>query len=262
MVGQSVFYFVLSSSVRVDILSMLAASSENTRGLIDRLDASQSSVYTAVSDLEERRVLFEGEDGWQLTGRGRLVLDIIEQWQSTETLLQTDPEYWDTHRTDVLPAKFRRRLPELGDYEVVRSEPPTVRAHARKVVSLLESTESCDTAVPIHVPEYDEAYPNSPDSRLIFPPSVIDQYREEAEQAGRDDLRPQDRVPYRVRDMKFGFTAADEFMVIALPPYGEKMVESVLTSTEQSAIRWASELFDYIWADAEPLEAYCERQHY
>lgn len=258
MVGNSAFAFVLSSSVRVDVVGLLATEPLATDELIDRLDASQSAVYNAVSDLEQRQVLFEGEAGWELTGRGRLILDVIEQWDAVESFVDADPAYWDTHRTDVLPQQFRRRLPELGDYEIVRSEPPNVRAHARKVVDLLESADSCDTAVPIYVPEYHDAFPDNPDSRLMFPPKVIDLW----EDAGQDDLRSVERPTVRVREMAFGFTAAEEFMMLALPPCSGTTIESMVVGTGESAVRWAAELYDFLWADSEPLDAYRERHHY
>jgi len=261
MEGNSAVSFVLSSSVRVDIVGLLATEPMATDGLLDRLDASQSAVYTAVADLEERRVLFEGDEGWELTGRGRLILDLVEQWESVESFVDADPAYWDTHRTDVLPEQFRRRLPELGDYEIVRSEPPNVRAHAREVVDLLESAESCDTAVPIYVPEYHEAFPHSPDSRLMFPPGVID-LSEEGGRESWDEIGLTEQSTVRVREMVFGFTAADEFVMLALPPCAGTAVESMLVGTDESAVRWASELYEFLWADAEPLEAYRRRNHY
>ncbi|MBX0288272.1 winged helix-turn-helix domain-containing protein [Halomicroarcula sp. F28] len=90
MKGNSAFSFVLSSSVRVDIVGILATEPMTTDELLDRLDASQSAVYTAVSDLEQLQVLFEGEAGWELTGRGRLILDIVEQWESVESFVDAD----------------------------------------------------------------------------------------------------------------------------------------------------------------------------
>lgn len=261
MSTNSLLQYVLSSSVRVDLLGLLSAAQRPTDELIDDLDASKSAVYTALADLERRDLLAEGDADWELTGQGRLVSDLIEQWESLDTLLEQDRDYWATHRTDVLPAPFRRRLPELGKYEVVRSEPPNVRAHARKVVSLLDGAEWCHTAVPIHVPEYSDAFPNTPDSRLIFPPAVIDQFHQDVTAGERDRIRRNDAVSHRVRPLDFGFTAAADFMMLALRPRSGDMVDSVVIATDDSAIQWATELHDSLWNDAEPLETYLRREH-
>jgi predicted transcriptional regulator len=259
MHGDSVYDFVISSSVRVDILQLLTATAQPTDYLIDQLDASTSAVYTALADLDRQGVVFDDDAGWQLTGHGRLVVDLIEQRKSTVQTINYDPDYWETHRTDHIPREFRRRLPELGQYDVVRSEPPDVRAHARTVVDLLKQAESCRTAMPIHVPEYSDAFPDHPDSRLIFSPSVIDQLQAEVEAGTRDQVREVDAAQYRVTDIQFGFTVGDSYIMLALRPITESPVASMLVSETDSAIRWASDLYESFWQDAEPLESYLGR---
>lgn len=261
MLANSVYHFVISSAVRVNILSLLASTPATPDGLIEELDASKSSVYTALTDLEERNVLRKHDDSWVLTGKGRLILDAIEQLQSMDSVLERDREYWETHRTDVIPREFRRRLPELGDYEVVRSEPPNVRAHARASISLLESADSCNTAVPVHVPEYSEAFPYNPDSRVIHPPAVFEQFQREVQAGNREQLRVNDDVPHRVRELQFGMSVAESFMMMALRSRGESMIDSVLISKTDSAIQWASDLYDHLWRTAEPIDSYLEREH-
>ncbi len=259
MRGNSVYEFVISSSVRVDILQLLAATVQQTDYLIDHLDASTSTVYTALADLERQGVVFDGEAGWRLTGQGRLVVDQIERRKSTVQTITYDQEYWVNHRTDHLPREFRRRLPELGHYEVVRSEPPNVRAHASAVVDLLEQADSCCTAVPIHAPEYRDAFPDDPDSRLLFPPSVVDQLQADVEAGTRERIREIDAAQYKVTDIQFGLTVADSYMMMALRPMTQSPVESVLISEAESAIRWASDLYESLWQDAEPLDSYLSR---
>lgn len=261
MSTNSLLHFVVSSSVRVDVVRLLGATPETTDGLLDRLDASQSSVYTAVADLERRDVVVEADGGLRLTGQGRLLLDLIDQWESIEQVVATDSEYWATHRTDVIPRQFRRRLPELGEYEVIRSEPPDVRAHARAIVSGLERVDSCSSAVTIYAPEFEDAFPDGPESRLLLAPRVLDVI-DERENGLREQLLAHERTPCRVRDLDFGFSVAPEFVMVALQPQSENMVESILRSTDDAAIQWGEQLFDHLWRDAEPLDSYLQRHHY
>ncbi|TQQ81423.1 helix-turn-helix transcriptional regulator [Halonotius roseus] len=259
MHGDSVYDFVISSSVRVDILERLAGAPQPTDELIDHLDASTSAVYTALADLERQGVVFDDDAGWRLTGHGRLVVDLIDRRDATVQTINHDQDYWETHRTDHLPREFRRRLPELGTYEVIRSEPPDVRAHARVVTDLLEQAESCRTAMPIHVPEYRNAFPDHPDSRLLFSPSVIDTVRADSGTGTRDGVRQIDAAECRVREMQFGFTVSDSYLMLALRPMSQSPVASMLLSEADSAIRWASELYESFWQEAEPVESYLNR---
>ena len=256
MHGDSVYDFVISSSVRVDVLRRLAGTPQPTDQLIDHLDASTSTVYTALADLERQGVVFDDDGGWRLTGQGRLVVDLIERRDATVQTINQDQDYWETHRTDHLPREFRSRLPELGTYEIVRSEPPDVRAHARVVIDLLEQAEHCRTAMPIHVPEYRNAFPDHPDSRLLFSPGVIDNVRADSGTGTRDGIRQIDAAQCRVRDVQFGFTVSDSHLMLALRPMTQSPVASMLISEADSAIRWASELYESFWQDAEPVESY------
>nr|WP_185903237.1 transcriptional regulator FilR1 domain-containing protein [Halonotius terrestris] len=240
-------------------MQQLATTPQPTDGLIDQLDAGTSTVYTALADLERQGVVFDGDAGWRLTGQGRLVVDLIERRKSTVRTIKHDRDYWETHRTDHLPREFRRRLPELGEYEIVRSEPPDVRAHARVVIDLLEQAESCRTAMPIHVPEYRNAFPDHPDSRLLFSPSVIDKVQADTGTGTRDGIRQIDAAQCRVRDVQFGFTVSDSYLMLALRPMTQSPVASMLLAETDSAIRWASELYESLWQDAEPLDSYLNR---
>lgn len=259
MHGDSVYEFVISSSVRVDVLRRLAGTAQPTEQLIDHLDASTSAVYTALADLERQGVVFDGETGWRLTGHGRLVVDLIEHRKATVQTVNQDQDYWESHRTDHLPREFRRRLPELGDYEIIRSDPPDVRAHARVATDLLEQAESCRTAMPIHVPEYRNAFPDHPDSRLLFSPSVIDTVQADSGTGTRDGIRQIDAAECRVRDVQFGFTVSDSHLMLALRPMTQSPVASMLISETDAAICWASDLYESFWQDAEPVESYLNR---
>jgi len=261
MNGNSVYHFVLSSSVRVDIVSRLATARTPTDELIDSLDASKSAVYTALGDLERRGVVTEPDDAWRLTGLGRLLADRIEGWKSVEGLLAQDRDYWENHQTELLPERFRHRLPELGEYDVIRSDPPDVRAHSRAIISRLESAESCRTALPIYVPEYKDAFPNHPDSQAILPPNVMEQLQTETERTDRERARRNPAITNRVSEVDFGILIGDSFMMLGLPPQDEESMETLVTSTEDTAIQWATELFEELWRAAEPLDSYLEREY-
>jgi predicted transcriptional regulator len=139
MSDRSLITYVGSSSVRADVVSALCQTRRETDELLDSLDASESAVYDALSALERRGVVASVEDGWRLTGVGRLVGDRLDRQQATEELLAEAPEYWQHHDTSVLPKRFRRRLPELGGYDVVRATPTDLDKMVRAVVERVES---------------------------------------------------------------------------------------------------------------------------
>lgn len=157
MPDQSPNEFVIASSVRTKIVIQLAEGAASTDELLDGIPASGSAVYDAVSTLADQGLVSEREDAWELTAHGQLVTDSIEQWQSTEAFLGADPEYWKGHDASVIPKKFRRRLPEIGDYEVVRSDGAQVTRHHRAALRRMREADHCLIFSPFFSLEYQEA---------------------------------------------------------------------------------------------------------
>lgn len=57
---------------RADLLTCLADGPKSQRTLREELDRSRSTVYKAVTELEDHGLVVEGGDGYELTGVGRL----------------------------------------------------------------------------------------------------------------------------------------------------------------------------------------------
>jgi predicted transcriptional regulator len=179
--------YVTSSSVRVDTVLRLSEQQTATSELIEQLDASSSAVYSALSDLDTRGLISETADGWELTGRGLVVADTVSHRRSTEAFLAGDPDYWEDRRTDVLPERFRLRLPEIGDYEIVRLDGPAVNRLETEVIDRINSVDSCRVASHVYKRSYEEQL-ISPETQLLLTPQVVDSLVEKAK-TGRIKIR-------------------------------------------------------------------------
>lgn len=246
--------FVRSSSVRTDVVDLLADKRPSTDRILDTLDASESAVYDSLSELRTRGVIAETEDGWRLTGTGRLICDTLERQQETEKLLSDGPSYWDRHDVTALPQPFRCRLPELGDYEIVRATESDLRGLVPWLVSHVEAVESCSVISPMYHREYEEAMPDNPDSRIIAGESVIDDVL--LSQPGEPSPGKFDEAPVRVTAVPFALAVSDEWTILTIPEHGEQWSDAKLISTADSAIEWGQELFDHFWEESVPLETY------
>ena len=98
MPSQSPNEFVITSSVRTEIVLRAAECPTPTDALLSDIDASDSAVYDALSTLRNRGLLTEIAEGWKLTAHGAIVADSVSAWQSAEDFLATDPEFWKNHQ--------------------------------------------------------------------------------------------------------------------------------------------------------------------
>jgi predicted transcriptional regulator len=251
---KSVIQYVRTSSVRTDIIGSLCPGAKPTNELLSAVDASESAIYDALSNLEGRSLVTSTDDGWRLTGTGRLVADTIHRQQQLEDLFAVDPQYWEHHDTSVLPQPFRCRLPELNEYAVIRGTQTDINRPVREVVTRVESVENCDVVSPVYHPEYEAAMPDNAESRLVVSCAVIDEMLD-TESASVDTNRYEE-TPVRVTPVPYALAVSDDWMILTLPELDGAWPSAKVVSETGSAISWANDLFARIWADATPIETY------
>ena len=254
MGDKSAHQFVASSSVRTKIVSQLSSGPLPTDGLIDALDVSESAVYNALSELDERGLVREASAGWGLTGHGQLVAQSVSRWQSIEELVETDPEYWETYRINTLPPEFQRRLHEITPYEIVRGERPRVNRNHDVIAERMQTVDSCRLISPIYLPEHDPYIPDSPETKMLLTRGVIDGVLANDD---RDVFEVHPESQHRLAPVEFGLNVGESYMCLVLPNLEDPRKKApTLVSEADSAIQWGEELFASLWADAEPLEEY------
>jgi len=251
---KSVIQYVRTSSVRTDIIGSLCPGARPTNELLSAVDASESAIYDALSNLEGRGLVTSMDDGWRLTGTGRLVADTIHRQQRLEDLFAVDPQYWEHHDTSVLPQPFRCRLPELNEYTVIRGTQTDINRPVREVVTRVESVPNCDVVSPVYHPEYETAMPDNADSRLVLSCAVIDEILDKESVAVDMDLFTETAV--RVTPVTYALAVSDDWMILTLPELDGAWPSAKIVSETDSAISWATDLFARIWTDATPMETY------
>ncbi len=247
MVHNSVCQFVTASSIREDLIRLLSNQRQPTPKLIDKLDACRSGIYKELSNLQQKGALTETEDGWELTGCGQLVTDMIEKRQATEEFLRRDTAYWQHHDLDLLPERFRWRLPEIGEYEIIRGQMPAVNEHVTQLLTRMETADSCDVLTPIFVQGLGDAIPDSPDSRVLVTSEVYDRLLG----AGTTGMSPFSRAKVRVTSVDIGLSCTGSSLCLVFPSKGEWEWTATLVAETENACQWGTDLFESLWAEAE-----------
>lgn len=258
MATDSLVNYVGSSSVRSDVVGALCEQSRPTDDLLAALNASESAVYDALSNLETRGVVSETADGWRLTGTGRLVGDTLERRRATDRLLAAHPTYWETHDTSVLPQVFRCRLPELGDYDVVERAEHDLRGLVPWVVEKVEGVDRCEIISPVYHREYQNAMPDREGSRLLLGQRVVDEVLLTIDEGPHP--RNYEETEVRVTSVPFALGVSEEWVILTLPDQDGDWPDAKVFSTSESAVQWGRELYESVWNDATPLETHLSNQ--
>lgn len=254
MGDQSVFRDVLGSTVRTDVLLAVAGESQTTGGLKERIDASESAVYNALGDLERRGLVRTVDDRWEPTGSGRLVADLLAQQADLSRLLADD--YWERHDVGVLPRQFRLRLTALADADVFRAPDTDPHAVVREVCDRVEAdSPDVDIVSPIYQAEYEAVMPDHEDARLLLDTTVVEDALERVDDL--DEAREFDRTQVRILDVSVGLGVTENHLMLSLPTIdGQYDSRTEVFATDERAIAWGRDLFEYYWERGTPDETF------
>jgi len=279
MPSQSHSEFVLTSSVRTEIVLRVTENTTPTDALLSGIDASDSAIYDALSTLRGRGLLTEVDGGWELTAHGHLVADSVSEWLSAEDFRATDPAFWKNHQIDVIPTAFRRRLPEIDDYDIVRDVPQEPNRCEDVAIGMLESADHCDLTTPYYSRRHQEAIPRHPETRLLVTRTAIDVSLQRYRDGHRAELNNMDPATLRLTDCQFAAVVTEDKLKFELPALTDGSTDrrdgtghpsergsvagttALFVSETESAVQWGRDLFEALWADSDPLGPYVEREH-
>jgi len=251
--------FVIASAVRTGIVTQLAERAAPIDELLAEVDASDSAVYDAVSTLADRGIVTEKSEGWDLSAHGQLVADAIDQWQSTGAFLSADPAYWKNHDASGIPQPFRRRLPEIGAYEIARSDESQITRHHQVALRRMRDADHCLIISPFFSAEYQDAVPDSAETRLLINRSAVET-RAQRITDGLDAGKVLDHAELRLTQSTCSYAVGEDFLVLNLPTQSGEPTNATVVSETESAVRWGTDLFESMWAESDPIEPYAARE--
>ena len=280
MPPQSPHEFVITSSVRTDLVLRVFESTAPSDVLLAEIDASDSAVYDALSTLSERGLLAERDGDWTLTAHGHLVAESVAAWQSSEAFLARDPAFWKNHEIDVIPEQFRARLPEIGEYDIVRDTPQEPNRCMDVAISTLEAADSCDLTTPYYSRPHQQAIPTDPETRVLVTREVLDVSFQRYKDGHREELNDLDPAKLRLTDCQFASVVTDDTLKFELPTVSESATDrqgegetpvpsergsvagttALFISETEAAVQFGRDLFESLWAGSDPIGPYVERQ--
>ena len=266
MPAESPNEFVITSRVRTTIVQQLATGPTATGDLLGAISASESAVYDALSSLDERGIARKHEGTWSLTAQGQIVADSVEAWQATESFLAIDPNYWERHRVDVIPDPFRRRLPELGDYQIYRDGPGEPNRAEQVAVSRMAAADAPDIATPFYSKNHQANVPDTPETRMLVTREATDVSVQRYREGHREELADLPEVQMRLTACQFAAVVGDDFVLFGLPTAEADEptlsdTSATLVSETESAVQWGTELFESLWERSDPIEPYMMEHH-
>ncbi|WP_433630330.1 helix-turn-helix transcriptional regulator [Halomicrococcus sp. NG-SE-24] len=245
--------YVLRSHARTQVLLAVAEDCDSTQALLDRDLASKSAVYNALSELQEQGLIYNPRSKrWSPTGTGTVVTDMINRQRKTESVLATDPDYWQTHDVTVLPPKFRTRLTELADGDVIRATETRPANAICEVKQCLTKANSIDAITPVYNERLADAATDANITRIIFDEDVLETL---VEDPSAEDINNPELI--RVTEVSFAITITDDCLLLSLPTLdGKYDPQTEFIADSNAAQQWGKDLLEHYWTSAQTPEQY------
>ncbi|WP_336134934.1 helix-turn-helix transcriptional regulator [Natronomonas amylolytica] len=237
---------------RADLLACLADGAKSQRGLREELDRSRSTVYKAVTELEEAGLVTEGADGYELTGVGRLAWRRHDAYRARlDRLVTAEPIL------NAIPADAR--VP-LSAFEHGRVIVPGRHAPERPLDHLETRAEGADTLrcfSPAGMPRYfsdihEQVAAADLTAKLVIEDDGIDRVKTAYDHFEAAVEDPSFDVRIADDELPFAVVVFDE-AELGLFVYEDGSLAGAAFCDDEAVLTWGERLFERVHEQARPV---------
>lgn len=263
-VAEKLLQLITASAKRRDVMILLLDGVKELNIINHELGTSSAAVLPQIRKLEAEKLVEQSEVGYGLTVLGREVAMHLKSCVDFLNTIGREKSFWDSHDIEGIPERFRYRVRELGEYEIVSGSKTDMYRPLTKFLDPLKGSEWVRGVSPIFHPDYptlfSELAQDGVELSLVLTQdvveAVVERYSDELESLV--DLENAEILVSK-DDIGVAFTVSDCVLSLGLfDKEGHYDVYSDLVSQDEGAVAWGSELFEYFREGAMPVERYIE----
>ena len=142
--------FILTSSMRTQLLLSLYENSKNLDELRNELNKPSATILHGLKELENKNFIKKVQKYYTLTSNGLLLsinmIKLIENWSS----LNNNTSFWDNHTLKDIPKEYLKNLHLLNDVTYVTSTTSDLSHAFNSYIKLISSTQELKVIMPIY----------------------------------------------------------------------------------------------------------------
>ncbi|MCQ6963542.1 helix-turn-helix transcriptional regulator [Methanolobus chelungpuianus] len=242
---------VFASEKRKGTLLLLRERPREMAFLLSSLDTPRTALLPQIRVLEEHHLVSHEKDTYELTPIGNLIVDGMTPVLDTVNILDTDIDYWGTHRLDFIPAGLLRRINEIRSCAIVEPCVTELFELNRKYINDAYRSMSLHTVTTLLHPQFKDIYldlvEHGVDIQLILSYGLFRKTRAE-NHADLKQLITNDKIRVFVynKPMKLiSFSSNDNSLLLRLLTVSGEYDGKQLILEGPNAVNWGKELFDH-----------------
>ena len=257
---------LFASDQRKEVLLLLQEEPKETENLLMSLKTTRNELLPQIKLLEKHHLISHYEDTYESTAIGKLLVDEMVPLLQKIEVLDSDIDYWGTHKLDFIPPHLFKRLLELKECQIINPYTQSIYARPSEIYGtddkFQETSKNCDNfyAVsaffhPNFINMFTEMLHGNVRINVIVTPNVFDiirnQYQAEYMEIIKSKLFNLFVYPKEIDFVSFAYN--EYYLLMRLLTSEGNYDYKYMLSSSQSALDWGKELFEYYSKDSVPL---------
>ncbi len=236
--------------MRKGVLSQLLEGPESLSRLCERLRVSPSNVIPHLKELEYYSLVAKDNGKYHLTSSGLILAKKIQMAENLNVLLKTHGQFFNEHDIMGIPEDLLWRIDELRCCKLIENNVENTAATYNIIFDNLVEPKYVVGISPIFNPKYPGFFlsivrQKTPVS-IILTKWIFEKVKNEYSSALQTYLGLDNAKLYVIDDARVALVVSDTFFALALPLRdGQFDIYSCLASSEESALGWGLDLFEY-----------------
>ncbi len=250
---------IFASEKRLKVLLLLQNEPKEMPFILDSLETTRTSLLPQIKILEENNLVSHKNDTYELTTIGKLLVDEMRNLLEAIDVFEFDIDYWGSHNIDFIPEDLLRRIPEMGQCNIVI--PPISESHELLKdfhQSSLRSVSLSGVTTFFH-PNFEALFNELMDKNveiytIITQPlfdKLMDQYNEECQRLLGNELFHVYLYPGQIDFLSFAYN--DYYLLMSLLDKNGNFDNRHVLCSERSSLEWAKGLFEYYLERSKPV---------
>jgi predicted transcriptional regulator len=258
----SVLRLAICSDLRRNILVSLDEEGKSLSDLRSELQVSSSTAIHALRELEKSDLVFQDESrNYLLTSIGSIIVLKLLDFSGAAKVLKKHRRFWIEHDLTGIPDYMLEKIGWLNNSKVIQIDSLDIIKTHSSYISSMKKAEWVKGVSPIFSPDYPavfiELIESNADIQLILTDAVLKRVVDAIGWGNLKDWINNHHIEILIadKDLKVAFTTTNSFLSLGLfTTDGVYDVKYDLVSTDERAVHWGVELFEYYRKKAAPLE--------
>ena len=253
---------VVCSELRRNILLSLDGGNKSLGNLRDELKISSTTAIHALKELEKSDITFQDKyKKYSLTDIGKILALKMRDFDDAAEVLKKHERFWLDHDLSGIPQSQKERIGWLKDSNLVIINPMDIIKTHESYVAFIKTANWIKGVSPIYSSDYERIFKEVIEKNvrieLVLTVDVINKLTNTMGLDNLNNLIHDHPIDFYLTDeiVKVAFTITDTFFSLGL--FTNNNVYDIthdLISTNDMAIRWGNDLYEYYRGRAKKYE--------